>query len=493
MKVLFIYPDYAITNVRQFQRGVALVSAGLKKKGIQTGLIHVHYKPERDTFLDEIRSFKPDIIAYSSITSQYPMIKHLAGWSKELNIYTIYGGIHPTMVPEESINTPGIDAICRGEGDEAIIDFVSTFSNKGDLLNVHGFWVKTDSVINKAPIRPLIKDLDSLPFPDYDLFPYDETDNFSVGGGYRSISVQASRGCPFKCTYCCNQYLKEFYLGDNKYVRWRSVKNVIAELKYLMDKYPESNFVRFDDDTLSFNKEWFCEFAEQYKKHINLPYSANDHIQNINEEVVRHYRDSRCISVKMGIENGNDKIRNQFMKRPFSGDEIINAFQVLREENIATGAFNIIGFCYETMNTILDTVKLNAKCCPEIIFKSYFQPFQGTEAYSMCSEMNLKIRDLKTSFFQEPAVELQTISQDQLIFGFRYFEILVRFYQFFYMLRRGEGSILVRMMDRILTNRLFPYKFFNMVIITRMDIKERFPRLGYILGRVKRLFVKPQF
>ena len=342
-------------------------------------------------------------------------------------------------------------------------------------------------------MRPLIEDLDRLPFPDYDLFPYECTENYLGGRGYRIISVQASRGCPYRCAYCCNQFLRDLYPGRNKYMRFRSVSNVISELKFLRTKYPGSNFVRFEDDTLSSDKDWFYAFTEEYKKHINLPYSTNDHVHNISEKIARSYRDSGCVSVKMGIENGNVYIRNKIMKRPFSDDEIISAFRILRSENILVGAYNIIGFCHETMDTVLDTVKLNAKCSPDIIFKSYFQPFKGTEAYFICRELGLNIRELKTSFFQEPAVELSEISDDQLIFGFSYFEILVRCYKLMYLVSGGKESTLIRFVEKILTSRTFPYTLFNKVIISRMKIKEWFPRLAYILGQMKKMLVKPRF
>jgi anaerobic magnesium-protoporphyrin IX monomethyl ester cyclase len=493
IKVLFVYPDYAITNFKRFQRGVALVSSSLKKAGVQTSLVHVYYQPEKKAFLEQLSSFEPNIIAYSSISNQYPMVKTLASWSQELGIYTIYGGIHPTIAPEECIHTPGINAICRGEGDESIVEFVSVFTEKGDLTQVKGFWVKTDSAVHESPMRPLIEDLDRLPFPDYDIFPYDTTDDYSYGHGYKIISVQASRGCPYNCTYCCNHYLRKLYSNRNKYLRFRSVENVIAELKYLLDKYPQSNFVRFSDDTLSTNKEWFYHFTEQYKKNIGLPYSTNDHSHNINEKVVRRYHDSGCVSIEMGIENGNPHIRNAVMKRPFSDEEIINAFQLIRKSNIRTGAFNIFGFCHETMSTVLDTVKLNAKCNPKTSIKAYFQPFPGTEAYIMCQEMNLKIKDLKTSFFQEPAVELPTILREQLMFGFRYFELLVKYYKLLYLLSGNKESLLIRMTDKMFTYKWFPYKWLNKLLLTRMDIKERYPVLASYLVRIKRIFVRPQY
>jgi radical SAM superfamily enzyme YgiQ (UPF0313 family) len=276
-------------------------------------------------------------------------------------------------------------------------------------------------------------------------------------------------------------------------MRFRNAENVIAELKYLLAKYPQSNFVRFSDDTLSTNKEWFYEFTDQYKKNIGLPYSTNDNPHNINEEVVKHYRDSGCISIQMGIESGNTHIRNTLMKRPFSDKEIINAFRLVRQGNISSGAFNIFGFCDETIATILDTIKLNAKCDCKIFLNSYFQPLEGTEAYSMCQQRNLKINELISCFSKKSTVELKTISNEQLMFGYRYFALLVRYYRLMYHFSGGKESLPIRITDKIITHKWFPYKLFNKITFTRMDLKEKFPVLASYLVPIKRILFKPQY
>lgn len=483
MRVLFIYADYAISMSRSFQRGVAYLSSALKKNGVQVGLVHVYTKPDKESFLKEIKDFKPDILAYSSISNQSALVTQLAGWSKELGIYTVYGGIHPTIESEKSISTPGIDAICIGEGEKAFPEFVAAFENGNDITKIKNFWIRKDGVVHKNPVRPLIENLDELEFPDYDLFPYDQLDDFMA---FKIIAVQATRGCPYKCTYCCNHYLKTLYPNPNKYLRFRSVDNLLAEIKFLKQKYPDVNVVRFNDDTLSSNKKWFDEFTTKYKDQIGLPYTTNDHPHNITAEKARLYRKSGCVSIEMGIENGNFEVRKNIMKRPFPNEEVINAFTQMRDAGINTSAFNIFGIPNETMSTMLDTVKLNAQCRPGAYIKAYFQPFFKTEAYEICRERGYKIHDLKSTLFEEPILELDTATRAEIMFGFKYFGVLVKLYRLLFTISKNENGTLVKLVDSILTSRLMPYAFLNKIMITRVDIKTRMPGTAIVLTKIKR-------
>lgn len=490
MRVLFIYSDLAITNQRRFQHGIAYLSAALKKEGVSTGLVHIYSLPKRELFLEEIHKFKPDILAYSSLTNQYPMVKVLAGWSKELGIFTIYGGIHPSVSPEECINTPGIDAVCLGEGDAALRDFVRTYCEGGDTIKIENFWVRHKGQVYKNRIRPLLVNLDELPFPDYDLFPYENTDDYKAA---LSITVQASRGCLYACTYCCNHYIRSLYPNQEKYLRFRSVGNVLGELKFLLQKYHKARLVRFTDDALSSNKEWFTEFTQRYPQEIGLPYSVNDHPQNINPQIAKLYKKSGCSAISIGIENGNFHIRKVVMHRPFSDECIINAFSAVNKERISTAAFNIVGAPFESMATLLDTIKLNAKCKPARYTNAYFQPFPQTIAAKICSDNNYKVRDIPGSFFESPVVELPSISKARLIFGFKYFGFLVFWYKLLYKFSRNRDYFAIKISDRLLSAKFFPCYVLNAMMINRMDIKKKFPHLAHYLTKIKRAVFKENF
>jgi radical SAM superfamily enzyme YgiQ (UPF0313 family) len=252
--------------------------------------------------------------------------------------------------------------------------------------------------------------------------------------------------------------------------------------------------VRFTDDALSSQRGWFEEFAHRYPREIGLPYSVNDHPHNIDADIARLYRNSGCIALSMGIESGNPYIRKQIMRRPFSNEVIIHAFRQIKKAGIDTSAFNIVGVPFETMSTILDTIKLNAQCSPVRYANAYFQPFLETEAAKMCYEAGWKIKELPGSFFEEPVVELPGISREQVIFGFKYFGLLVLWYKLLYRLSaEGGENAAMRFSDKIVSSRFMPYRFLNAVMINRMDIKKRFPRLGHYLTMIKRFFFRHKY
>lgn len=484
MKVLFIYPDDGFTGRNRFHRGVAQLSACLKAEGFDAGLLHISDETiAPDVFLHRVKEQKPDMLAYSSITTQYPAVKRFAALTKSLGIHTIYGGIHPTIAPEESIGTPGIDAICRGEGDEAIVAYARALEGGGDTASVHNFWVRHGEKVYKNQVHPLVTDLNKLPFPDFELFRYDKLDEYVY---LKSAFVMCSRGCLFNCSYCCNHQLREMYPNKKKYLRFRSVENVIREIETLREKYPNISKIRFGDDTLAQDKEWFRELVRAYKKKVGLPFSTNDRVNNINEETVALYKEAGCFCVDMGIESGNEYIRNSLFDRHVSKERMIKAFHLLEKNGIQTGSFNIIGAPGETVSTVLETIKLNAVCRPTTSVNSYLFPFPGSKILSICREQNLEVTGLKKSQVERPTIRLKTATEEQLVFGFNYFRMLTGLYKAFYRMPEWAGNRLASLTDSAVCSPYFPYRFFNFIYLNKAAVySEKYPRL---VGSAKKIY-----
>ena len=491
MKFLFIYPEVTYTNVGRFQRGIAYLSATLRLRGHETKLIVVNKMPEDNNgFLSEIKAFQPDMIGYSSISSQAPYVKKLARITKELGIFTVWGGVHPTLDPDNSIMVDGIDAIGIGEVDFALPQFVDTYAKGGAIDLVNSFYVKLkDGRVIKNPTAPVLENLDELPIPDYDLFPYDKTDDFMVA---HAVTVQTSRGCPFNCSYCANNALRKIYPNAKNYMRIRSVDNVIAEIEFLIKKYPGTKEVRFSDDTLSSSVEWFKEFCAKYKAKINIPWSTNERVEYITDEKADLYKASGCINVDMGIESGNEFIRHKIMKRKIKEEVMINGFKRMQSRGINTHAFNILGMPHETFSTALDTIKMNSKCNPSHYFNAYFHPFISTDAFTLSKELGLIQGEceLPTSLAEKPVLKLPGISEQELMFLYKYFSTLVVLYRFLFRISSGSNSILVKSVD--FTLKHLPGKWLlNNLYQTRTDVKRKFPRLSEYIIKAKRAIVRP--
>lgn len=299
--------------------------------------------------------------------------------------------------------------------------------------------------------------MDSLPSLDYELFNYETLVDTTY---FKRLVIMANRGCPYNCTYCCNHTFRELYPNKNKYVRFRSVDKVINEIEYGLNKYPFLKEVRFFDDNLTLNKSWFRELAQKYRKMIGLPYSTNDRVNHINEEVVSLLKDSGCYFVEFGIESGNARIREETMKRGISEEQITNAFYLCRKHGIKTSAFNIIGVPGETFSTVLDTIKLNARVNPNWGYIFYFHPYVGTKLYQLVKEKGLLSHKTFKSIFEGPTLNLDTISEKQLIFAYTHFKGLVELYLIYYSFPKAMKVIFVSITDFLLKHGLFPYDFF---------------------------------
>ena len=376
MKFLFIFKSVEWL-------GVEYLSAALKKAGHETdlafesGLGGTFYfklkKSDHQEIFEKINSFKPDMILFSCTTNIFPWVKEVAaGIKRRFNIPIMVGGIHPTIIPEKVIEDKNIDIVCIGEGEEAIVELANKIENNQPYFKTKNFWFKSEGKIIKNPLRPMIKDLDSLPFPDKDIF-------YKYGCFTDRIYVMTTRGCPYKCTYCFNHQLQKIYEGTKScYVRRRSINSVIEELKFFKRRY-NAKSVHFYDDTFILDSKWVMEFCKVYKKEINLPFYCLIRANLVTEELISALKYAGCKSVGMGLESGNSDIRNKVLKRNMTAEQIINASRIVKKHKIELVTFNIFGFPDETPKQMLDTMKLNLKIKPSALFTYVFYPFYGTD------------------------------------------------------------------------------------------------------------------
>lgn len=343
------------------------------------------------------RAYQPDVAAYSLITGsqRYYLdinarlkaeVPPAAGWSHGGgSVFSVFGGPHPTFFPE-MVHEDGVDGICRGEGEEALVDLVNGLASDGpagvlDLAN----WSfpqnrrGPDSAVVANPVRPYVEDLDSLPFPDRALIY--ERDPMSARSKIKHFLT--GRGCPYNCSYCFNHALSEIYRGKGKRFRQRSVDHVIEEVRWVRDHYP-LEFVVFVDDTFVLSMEWLAEFAVKYPSQIRraghpLPFFCNTRANLVTAEQVRLLKEAGCHSVSMGIETGNDRIRNDLLKRRMSKEQILGAARLIREGGLHLTTTNMIGLPTSTLEDDIETLQLNIQSRPSYAHVFIFQPYPRTE------------------------------------------------------------------------------------------------------------------
>ncbi len=372
--------------------GIASLSAYLKQQGHVVDLYDTTRKklPEIEPELNtKIAQFNPDLIAISTLSASFDLAIAIAEFiKKHHDIKILFGGVHPTLVPEKVISYPCVDMVCMGEGELALSELLFKIENKENYFDTQNFYFKKGNAIIRNPVRPLIEDLDSLPFPDRSLF--DDQCVLSDDGGVQLINIICGRGCPFDCYYCNNSFLNNLYKGKGKYVRMHSVIYVINEIKEILKTYASKANrplkIYFHDDTFTLNKKWLKEFCDKYVEEIGLPFACLTRADTTSEEVFSLLKDAGCVDVSMGIETGNLWLRNNMLNRYQTDEQIITAYKTARKFGIKTISYNLIGIPHETKHTMMETIEINKKANPDIAKVSILQPYEGLQLYKISKE-----------------------------------------------------------------------------------------------------------
>jgi radical SAM superfamily enzyme YgiQ (UPF0313 family) len=371
MRILFICKDINLSQ----PTGILSLSAVLRGQGHHTGLALA----ERREFLACVRDFQPDVLAYSVTTGFHSyyldLNRRVRAYLAEngRSVLTLIGGPHATFFPQV-VESEGVDAICRGEGEDAIVDLANALERRIDYTYTPNLWIKRGREIIRNDVRPLIKDLDRLPFPDRDLL-------FGLDRFTRDSPVKMffpNRGCPYLCTYCFNHKYNDLYRGNGEIIRYRSVENVLAEIKEVRSKWPLKHLF-FLSDNFILNREWIGEFSARYREEIGLPFTCNVRANLVDGEIASHLQKAGCISALFGVESGDDRLRNNVLKRHMSDEVLLQAGRLLRAVNIRLYTQNILALPGETFLQALSTLKLNQSLKPAYAWASIFAPYPSIE------------------------------------------------------------------------------------------------------------------
>ena len=366
MRIAFILNENNIAE----PMGIMYLSGLLKLNSHQAKLFHASKK----NWLDDLKDFNPDIAAYSVISGSHnDYLKINNQVKKNFDLFSIFGGPHTTFFPE-TIKKENVDAICIGEGEQAILELITNKEKSADIFKTKNIWFKNGESIIKNEVRPLMQNLDVVPFPDRDII-YSEDKYLMESKIKRFLS---NRGCPFKCTYCFNHAYNEIYKENKKIIRWRSVKNLINEIQEVKEKYP-LGLVRFIDDIFILPPvTWLEEFADMYRSYINLPFVCNLHVKTVTENKVKLLKQAGCSAVYMAIEAGNDRMRNQLLDRNMTKEEMLRSFNLVHKYKLSIASENILGLPGGTLENDLETLKLNISCKVDNPISTIFQPYPKT-------------------------------------------------------------------------------------------------------------------
>lgn len=376
-------------------KGVEILSAVLKQNGHVVDLLldpglgkHYYLKvPLLNAFINDSLllkkaiAFKPDLIAMSIVTNNFLHFREFGlKLKKVMNVPIVVGGIHPTSLPDEVIKETWVDILCIGDGEEAMLELVEKTEKKQDITNINNLWVKdSNGKVFKNGLRPLTQDIDSYPFPDRSIYA-------QYGALSRRLRFMTGRGCTHQCSFCVNSFRNGLY-PEQKYLRKRSVRNIIEELAFIKKQY-KPKAIRFEDDVFVLDKKWLAEFKEEYSKKISLPFHCYITPAGVKEDIIQDLKECGCYSIAMGIQSGNPELRSKIMNRHYSNEKVIEAAGIIKNAGIKLYAEYMFGFPEETVEQMMDTLKICEQIKANNTWAGIFYPYPKTSLTEYCLKNN---------------------------------------------------------------------------------------------------------
>ncbi len=356
----------------------------------------------------QIEERKPDIVGIAGpFTSEIEHAIKVSNIAKEVNpsILTVVGGPHVTLVPKEFLReAKDVDIAVTGEGEYAMLEIAEAFEGKKRWSDIRGIaFREKDGVAVNQP-RPLIENLDDLPYPAYDSVDMEEYLN-PKRIGYRSfqnraISMITSRGCPFNCCFCA------VHLHMGKTFRAHSADYVLKHIEYVVKEFDVKN-IFFEDDNLTFDLQRFeaiCDGIIAKKIKIGWETPNGVRADKLNLNLLKKMKQSGCQSVFFGVESGDQQILDKVICKSLDLDKVVEVAKLSQQIGLKTGGFYIIGFPGEKKENMQKTVDfaLKLKRDYEVGMHLFMAtPSYGTRLYEECKEKGYIAKDLTWTAFSE--------------------------------------------------------------------------------------------
>lgn len=388
-----------------FPLGLGYVANVLQADGHQVRVLDINAHRWLPQEVEErIHSSIFDLVGISGLITEYRQIEWLSKLLKEHHrcCPIVLGGGLASSMPEIVLDRAGIDVAVIGEGEDTIRELVAAFERNGELGRVEGIAFKQNGKTVITNPRPPIFNLDTLPFPAYNLFSpelYAHGEKLAFDFPARSLNIITSRGCPYRCVYCEHSIFGYAF-------RQRSAANVIAEMRFLKREFDIDGIV-FSDDTFILNKKWVHEFCETLiQERPPIPWVCNGRVNLIDRELVLKMREAGCQAIFFGIESGSQRILDAMQKK-VTVKQAEQAVEICRKAGLQVGAYFMIGMMGETPETVKETVNFCKSLRLNVLF-SYTTPLPKTSLYDQATRAG-KIENLET------LLEKWDIWQDDLL------------------------------------------------------------------------------
>lgn len=410
MKVLMINPPdtaskYKFIGLVAPPLGLTYIASVLEENDIDVKIIDGSaLEMSWEELEKEIPNYSPDIIAVTAVTPTIKQALKTARIAKRTcpDSYVVMGGYHPTFTYNEILKNDFIDIVICGEGEYTMLELVETIENGGDLRKVKG--IATSEF--KTPPRPIIENLDEIPFPARHLLPMDK---------YKVLNIKlptgtmiSGRGCPFHCSFCASSAMH----GHN--LRLRSSENIVDEMEHLVSKYDAQN-IAFMDDTFTFKKSRVEEICNEIKERdLDMMWGCTARVDTLSKDILKKMRDAGCITIFVGVESGNQQNLDKLNKN-ITIERIKATFELTKKLGVRTIASAVLGMPGDTRESIERTIKFVKGLNPSYAIFSLATPYPGTDFYMNVARDDLiKVNDWSKYTLLSPVLETVDCSLEEL-------------------------------------------------------------------------------
>lgn len=384
-------------------------------------------KKEGDMFEDfrkYVEEFKPQMIGFSSVELTYKLTLELCETIKDLNIPTVIGGSFATFSPDFILkDTTLIDMVCVGEGEICVVELARRICAGEDPVGVQNIWHRNGFELIRPPSGGDLVDIETSIMPVFEYFVPERIYRPMSGNMYRMVPIEISRGCPYKCTYCSAPSYQEEFKDLGKWLRYKSIDRMIAEMEYYIEHYNVEYFYFISETFLAMSKKMREEFYEKYSK-IKVPFWFNTRPETIKQADIQALEEVGCHRISIGLETGNAAFRERMLKRKYSNEAAITAAQMIIDSKIELSVNNMIGFPDETRDMVFETIEVNRQFTADSHTVSVFQPFRGTGLFKYSVENGyFDGKDVCPDSFSESCLNMPSMARGDIEGLYRTFNL----------------------------------------------------------------------
>ncbi|HCE45311.1 MAG TPA: B12-binding domain-containing radical SAM protein [Lentisphaeria bacterium] len=418
MKIFLINPSHGevygkLTPPDHPHLGLAYLAAVLEAEKHEVRIIDIDAEQiTLDGLASLLKAENPDVVGITATTPViYSAFKIAEIIKKNSSAYTVVGGMHATLMPEECAANEFVDFVVFGEGERTIVDLLECMRTGGKYSEIKGLVHKKGGETVKNESREPIQDLDSIPFPARHLFK-NQKYTYPDALRFPAFPIITSRGCPGNCTFCTAKFM------HGKRFRNRSAENILDEVEFLIKEYGAREIHIWDDNFIT-NRNRVFKFRDGIiKKNIKVLFSFPNGVRAdfINREILQALKDMGTYSIAIGVESGNQRILDSIQKG-IKLEQIENAFKLAKELKLETWGFFLLGLPEEDPKTMEETIDFAIKLDPDIAKFHILKPFPKSIVYEQLKSKGLIIDEnyIHYGIHTSPVHRLPTVSQNELL------------------------------------------------------------------------------